>query len=141
MLHAQQFTEDLDQAYQGLQKWGIDKKNAHYFLPPYEWYNDSIAAWTSNLGLQLINFSPGTRSNADYTYPGMGTKYVSTDTILKSIYAFEKKSEQGLNGFILLTHIGTDPGRTDKMYYHLSDLIVSLKTKGYHFVKINELLD
>ena len=26
-----------------------------------------IAAWTAELGLQLINFTPGTRSNADYT--------------------------------------------------------------------------
>ena len=137
----QQFTKDLQNSYRELKQWGIDKKNAHYFLPPYEWYNDSIATWTRQMGLQLVNFSPGTRSNADYTYPEMGNKYVSSDTIMNSILQYEQKSANGLNGFILLIHIGTDPGRTDKFYYHLPALIQQLKNRGYQFVKINELLN
>ncbi|HTL07730.1 MAG TPA: glycoside hydrolase family 9 protein, partial [Chitinophagaceae bacterium] len=63
------FTNDLLQAYKELKKRGITTARAGVFLPPYEWYNDSIAAWTKNLGLQLVSFTPGTRSNADYTYP------------------------------------------------------------------------
>ena len=105
----QQFKEDLQNSYQELKQWGIYKNDAHYFLPPYEWYNDSIAKWTQQMGLQLVNFSPGTRSNADYTYPEMGNKYVSSDTIMNSILQYEQKSTNGLNGFILLSHIGTDP--------------------------------
>ena len=87
----QQFKEDLQNAYKELKQWGIDKKDAHYFLPPYEWYNDSIAAWTWQMGLQLVNFSPGTRSNADYTYPEMGNKYVSSDAIMNSILTIRSK--------------------------------------------------
>ena len=136
----QQFEEDLQNSYRELKQWRIDKNKAYYFLPPYEWYNDSIAAWTQQMGLQLINFSPGTRSSADYTYPEMGIKYVSSDTIMKSIIEYEQESTNGLNGFILLVHIGTDPGRTDKFYYHLPALIRALKNHGYQFVKINELL-
>ncbi|MEP7145068.1 MAG: glycoside hydrolase family 9 protein [Ferruginibacter sp.] len=136
-----QFKEDLQNAFSELKQWGIDKKNAGYFLPPYEWYNDSIALWSRWMGLQLVNFSPGTRSNADYTYPAMGNKYVNSDSILSSILQHEQRSINGLNGFILLTHIGTDPGRTDKFYFHLNDLINSLKKRGYQFVKINELLN
>ena len=45
-----------------------------------------------------------------------------------------------MNGFILLIHIGTDPGRTDKFYYLLPELISELKGKGYRFVRIDELL-
>ena len=137
----QQFTEDLENSYRELEKWGIHKKNASYFLPPYEWYNDSIAAWTRQTGLQLVNFSPGTRSTADYTYPQMGNKYVSSDTIMNSILQLEKKLTNGLNGFILLLHIGTDPARTDKFYYHLPGVITYLKNKGYQFARINDLLD
>ena len=85
----------------------------------------------TDMGLQLINFSPGTRSNADYTYPEMGTKYVNSDTILNSVLQYEHQSILGLNGFILLMHIGTDPRRTDKFYYHLNDLIQELKKRGY----------
>ena len=137
----QQFKDDLQRAYHELKHWGIDEKKAHYFLPPYEWYNDSIATWTQQMGLQLINFSPGTRSTADYTYPEMGSKYVSSDTIMHSILQCEQRSTNGLNGFILLSHIGTDPGRTDKFYHHLPAVIRDLKNRGYQFVKINELLN
>ena len=46
----------------------------------------------------------------------------------------------GLNGFILLVHIGTDPRRADKFYRYLPELIHELKADGYRFVKIDELL-
>jgi peptidoglycan/xylan/chitin deacetylase (PgdA/CDA1 family) len=137
----QEFSEDLQNAYEELNKWGIDKNEAHYFLPPYEWYTDSIAAWTKEMGLQLVNFSPGTRSNADYTYPEMGSKYVSSDIIMKSILEYEERSISGLNGFILLVHIGTDPRRTDKFYKYLPELITQLKSRGYQFERIDELLN
>jgi len=136
----EQFTNDIKNAYRELSDWGIIKDKAHYFLPPYEWYNDSIAKWASEMGLQLINFTPGTYSNADYTYPEMGKRYLGSQAILDSIENFEVKSTNGLNGFILLVHIGTDPRRTDKFYDHLPQLISALKSRGYQFVRIDELL-
>jgi peptidoglycan/xylan/chitin deacetylase (PgdA/CDA1 family) len=136
----QQFKEDLQNAYKELKQWGIDEKEAHYFLPPYEWYNDSIAAWTKEMGLQLVDFTPGTRSNADYTYPEMGNKYVSSDSVVHSILNYEIRSTNGLKGFILLVHIGTDPRRTDKFYKYLPALIDELKSRGYEFERIDELL-
>lgn len=136
----QQFTHDLENAYKELKRWGIEKQNANYFLPPYEWYNDSIAFWTRQMGLQLVNFTPGTRSNADYTFPEMGSKYLSSDSIFNSILNYEFLSNNGLNGFILLMHIGTDPRRTDKFYKYLPSLINKLKLLGYHFERIDEML-
>ena len=132
---------DLARSYRELNRWGIPRQQAAYFLPPYEWYNDSIVAWTDQMGLQLINFTPGTRSTADYTYPDMGERYVDSKAILESIINYEQASPSGLNGFILLVHIGTDPRRKDKFYNHLPDLISQLKDKKYQFVRINELLD
>lgn len=135
------FKADLSANYKRMAAFGIDKKDAPFFLPPYEWYNGTIAAWTRQLGLQLVNFSPGTRSNADYTYPGMGNRYVSSDEIYRSIIQYEQNDPHGLNGFILLVHIGTDPRRTDKFYYRLDALLKELKSKGYEFVTIRELLE
>ncbi len=123
-----------------MKTFGIQKKEAHYFLPPYEWYNDSIARWTEDVGLQLINYSKGTISAADYTYPEL-KNYRSSGTIMASIKNYEANSSNGLNGFILISHIGTDPRRTDKFYKHLPELIQGLKQKGYQFKRINELLD
>jgi len=137
----EEFKNDLENSYQKLKHWAIEKEDAKYFLPPYEWYNDSIAKWTKEMGLQLINFSPGTRSNADYTYPEMGKKYVSSEVVMQSILQYESKSRNGLNGFILLTHFGTDPRRTDKFYKYLPTLIKELKKRGYEFLRIDQLLD
>jgi peptidoglycan/xylan/chitin deacetylase (PgdA/CDA1 family) len=137
----EEFQNDLENAYKELKQWRIEKKDAHYFLPPYEWYNDSISKWTKEMGLKLVDFTPGTRSNADYTYPEMGNKYLSSDTIFNSILHYEMKSTNGLNGFILLVHIGTDPRRTDKFYWKLPELINELKGRGYQFVRIDEMLN
>ncbi|RZK58682.1 MAG: cellulase [Pedobacter sp.] len=135
-----QFKTDLIGNYGAMEKFGIRMDSAKYFLPPYEWYNQQIADWTSQMDLQLINFTSGTRSNADYTYPELGKSYRNSEEIYKSIIDYDKSKPNGLNGFILLLHIGTDPRRTDKFYNKLPELIKYLKKEGYELVKINELL-
>ena len=134
-----QFKNDLLQNYAEMKQFGIDKAQENYFMPPYEWYNDSIAAWAKELNVQLINFTPGIKSNADYTYPEL-KNYQSSQVIYQSIINYEKDHKRGLNGFILLLHIGTDPRRTDKFYDRLESLIKHLKTSGYHFKTVAGLL-
>jgi len=110
-----------------------------FFLPPYEWYNDSIAKWCSEAKVQLINYTPGTLSHADYTTP-KDKNYRSSETIYNSVINYEKSKPAGLNGFILLMHIGAGPGRTDKFYTRLPALIKYLKQKGYQFQTVDQLL-
>jgi endoglucanase len=135
-----EFLQDLNANYHEMAKFGITRADAGFFMPPYEWYNDSISMWTREAGFQLINFTPGTRSNADYTTPDM-TNYLSGEEIFQSIVNYEKMNPTGLKGFILLIHIGTAPERTDKLYYRLDELIVFLQEKGYKLKRIDELLD
>lgn len=134
-----EFESDLEGNYRAMSRFGIRKQDAPYFLPPYEWYNDSISAWTRSMGLILINHTPGTLSHADYTLPG-APGYRSSEVIYRSIAEFEKTTPGGLNGFILLTHIGTAPERTDKFYLKLGSLIGDLKSRGYTFVELSEML-
>ena len=135
-----EFRKDLLDNYLEMKGFGIRKEKAHFFLPAYEWYNDRISEWTDSLGLQLVNYTPGTRSHADYTTPDMDDHYVSSDQIFDSILSFESKEAEGLNGFILLSHVGVDPRRTDKFYLRLGPLIAELTKRGYDFVRIDELL-
>lgn len=135
----QEFIQDLNDNYLKMKSFGIEKKNAMYFLPAFEWYNDSISSWTKEAGLQLVNLTHGTLSHADYTTPEM-KNYRSSDLIYNSILEYEKNNPSGLNGFILLAHIGTDTDRTDKFYYKLDSLIKTLKSKGYTFKRIDALL-
>lgn len=135
LITKREFEQDLLSNYKSMKKFGIRKKEAHFFMPPYEWYNDSIAAWTASMGLQLINYSPGTISHADYTTPDM-KNYRGSEEIMLSI----KRSSANLNGFILLLHIGTDPKRIDKFYKRLPELLHYLKSMGYEFVTMTQLL-
>jgi len=136
----EQFKKDLLANYERMTPYGVSGDDAPYFLPPFEWYNAQIARWTKDLGFQLVNFTPGTRSTADYTYPQMGERYVASDEIYRSIITCEAKDPHGLNGFILLIHIGTDARRMDKFYNRLDTLLKELKRRGYSFVTITELL-
>lgn len=131
-----QFTMDLLANYLEMEKFGIKMKEARYFIPPYEWYNDSISTWTRQMGIQLINYSPGTRSTADYTTPDL-KNYRSSEEIMQSI----KVKGDDLNGFILLLHIGTDLARTDKFYRRLDELIEFLLSRKYEIVRVDDLLD
>ncbi len=130
-----EFFTDLKNNYTEMAKFGISKKEARFFLPPYEWYNQTIADWTDEAGLTLVNFTPGTSSNADYTTPDM-KNYVPADTIAHRILAYERRSSSGLKGFILLSHFGTDPSRTEKFYSRLDALIKELRQRGYTFKRL-----
>ena len=70
--------------------------------------------------------------------PEMEDGYIPTEDIYQSILNFEKR--EGMNGFILLVHVGTDPRRKDKLYDRLDPLIDELKKRGYTFLRIDELL-
>jgi peptidoglycan/xylan/chitin deacetylase (PgdA/CDA1 family) len=135
----EEFESDLLANYDKLATLGIKKEAASVFLPPYEWYNDSIAAWTRGLGLTLINYTPGTMSTADYTTPSM-LNYRDSDTIYQSIMAKALDMPYGLNGYFLLLHTGADRERADAFYLTLPLLIEELKGLGYEFVRVDEML-
>lgn len=132
------FEKDLRDNYVAMQKAGLKIDEPRYYMPPYEWYNREISDWAKAMNVHIVNFTPGTGSNADYTTPDMAN-YRPSEEIYRNILSFEEK--ESLNGFLLLIHIGTDPKRSDKLYNRLGDLIGELKKRGYRFVRVDELLN
>ena len=128
------FLSDIKANYQEMEESGILKSQAPFYLPSFEWYNDSISQWCKEFGLQVINYTPGTLSNGDYTIPVKGEKYYSSDEIYKRIMLVESK--QGLNGNIMLFHLGTDKRRVDKFYPRLDALLQELLKAGYVFTDL-----
>ena len=139
----QQFRDDITRSYEALGRYGITPQQAPWMIPPYEWHNATVAAWAREMGLQLINFSPGTASSMDYTWPGIeregGNSYRDNSWLWDRIMRCER--EHTLNGQLLMIHLGTDPRRTEKFYDCLPDLIKTLKDKGYQFVSLPEMMD
>jgi endoglucanase len=128
---------DLRANYAAMETLGIRMKS-RLFIPPYEWWDETIAGWCREMGVQIINFTPGTGTNADYTHPEMGASYRSSDTLVQRLLRFEDR--RGLGGAMVLVHIGTDPRRTDKFYELLPLLIDTLRKRGYRFVRVDTLL-
>ncbi|MEX2092467.1 MAG: glycoside hydrolase family 9 protein, partial [Pirellulales bacterium] len=134
----QEFNDDLSANISALRSIGAVPPNQPiHFIPPYEWYNRDQAAWCKESGVTLINFTPGSRSNRDYAPEG-DRVFVPSVTILDDILAYEQKDAHGLNGFILLLHVGSQ--RMDPFHSQLGRLCDELKERGYEFVRIDNLL-
>lgn len=132
------FRSDLERNLDDLRKLGaLRPGQAMYFIPPYEWFNEDQVEWSRRMGVRLFNFTPGSGSNRDYV-PEDQRGFVPAGAIIDDILAYERKDPHGLNGFLLLLHLGA--ARQDKVFLLLEPLIVELKTRGYSFVRVDEML-
>lgn len=133
------FRNDMEKNLKKIEAVGMKRSEIKYWIPPYEHYNEEIVAWSRELGLTVINYTPGTRSNADYTEDD-AKNFVPSQVIYDSILKKEQEDPNGLNGFLLLNHFGAGPKRTDKFFNHLGALLDELQRRGYEFVRVDELL-
>jgi peptidoglycan/xylan/chitin deacetylase (PgdA/CDA1 family) len=133
------FRIDLLQNIDDLRALGAlaDATKPVYFIPPYEWFNNDQSAWAKKMNVTLFNFTPGSGSNRDWAPEGHKS-FVPSQQIVDDILKYEQKDPHGLNGFILLLHVGSE--RKDKTFLLLEPLVVELKKRGYGFVRIDEML-
>ena len=89
----------------------------------------------------MINHTPGTRSHTDYMTDD-DPRFTPAATIVESILHAERTDPDGLNGYLLLMHLGAGPARTrDHLHARLGPLLDELARRGYRFVRVDELLD
>jgi peptidoglycan/xylan/chitin deacetylase (PgdA/CDA1 family) len=129
------FESDLKKNMAALKPFGVEASSVSWFLPPYEWYNKQVVHWSKSMGLKLINLTPGTGTNADYTIPEM-KNYRTSDQILSRLWKYEEDNLNGLNGAILLIHPGVHPDRKDKLYNRLDEIVEELINRGYGFGRL-----
>ena len=127
-----QFNEDITNNLEELSKFGVRPEVVKYFLAPLEWYNQTISRWSAQRNMQLINFTTGVGTGADYTTPEM-KNYKSSKQLIEKLMNFETTNPEKLNGAIILIHLGTHPDRKDKLYNSLDQIIKTLSKKGYSF--------
>lgn len=132
LVSRKQFDDDITANLEQLSKFGVRPEVVNYFLPPYEWNNLQITKWSADRKMQLINFTPGVGTNADYTTPDLAN-YKSSKKLTERLMKFESTNPDHLNGAIVLIHLGTNPDRTDKFYNSMDQIIEKLSKKGYTF--------
>jgi peptidoglycan/xylan/chitin deacetylase (PgdA/CDA1 family) len=131
------FQDDLRQNLNALRALGAPPSGVPVcFIPPYEWYNREQVAWAREMGITLINFTPGSGSNRDYAPQG-DPAFVPSQKIYDDILAYEQKDPHGLNGFLLLLHLGS--GRKDLFHTRLGLLCDELSRRGYQFERVDTL--
>ena len=140
LVSREEFESDLNRNLDKIVRLGVPRSQITCWLPAYEWYNRDIVDWSKAMGLTLVNYTPGTRANADYL-EDTAKNFISSKAIIESIEKKEQTDPNGLNGFLLLMHLGVGPGRTDKMSDHFGELLDYLAGKGYQFVRVDELLN
>lgn len=139
LVSREKFCADLEANFARYDKLKLNAMPGNIFIPPFEHYNQQIVDWAGELGCVVINYTPGTRSNADYTSEAE-QNFVSSQVIFDSILKREQTDPHGLNGFILLLHLGSGPGRADKFHHRFGELLDHLKVQGYKFARVDELL-
>jgi peptidoglycan/xylan/chitin deacetylase (PgdA/CDA1 family) len=137
LITKEEFQTDLKQNLAALAKYREASQTSTFFVPPFEWYNAQHTQWAKELGCVLINFTPGSGSHRDWAPEGHAAFKPSTE-IIADILAHEQKDLAGLNGHLLLMHLGSQ--RQDKFPPHLGDLIDELSQRGYKIVSVDELL-
>jgi peptidoglycan/xylan/chitin deacetylase (PgdA/CDA1 family) len=130
---------DLQDNVTALAPFTSEPDGRKYWIPSYEWFNAETVTWARELGYETVTFTPGTRANADYT--GEADKnFVSSDRIVASIRERAAHPDRGMNGFVLLMHLGAGPRRADKLHVRLDEILDLLRDGGYQVVPLAELL-
>jgi endoglucanase len=116
---------------------GLTRQQPVFFIPPYEYYNYDQAKWSQDLGVTIFNFTPGSGSNRDYMRED-DPHFPSSQKIYDDILAYERKDPHGLNGYLLLLHLGS--GRKDPFHTRLGSLCDELTKHGYEFERVDRVL-
>ena len=126
---------DLKANFAELEKAGVPRGNARWFLPPYEHYDARSVNILRGMGVQVVNYTPGIGTQADYTIPSM-KNYRKAQPLIDGLWKFEK--EEGLDGALVLIHPGIEESRPEKerLYNRLDEIIRYLKKHGYRFDRL-----
>ena len=122
-----------------LERFGLEKAQYCWMIPPYETCNAESRENMEALGYKLLNPSEGPIFDLDWTTPDMPA-YKTVDQMLDRLWEIEET--EGLNGIILLIHAMNYPDKQayERPYNHLGEIIDTLRERGYGFKTFKDVL-
>jgi peptidoglycan/xylan/chitin deacetylase (PgdA/CDA1 family) len=109
-----------------------------YWRAPFGEYNKQILTWAAELGYLHIRWTSGF-DTFDWVVDESSKLYRTPQVFMESIIEKEKNRETGLNGIIVLMHLGSLRNQ-DHIFESLPDLINYTLNNGYALVSISDLL-
>ncbi len=110
---------------------------------PYGEINQEIIDWASSMGYTHVGWTRSGKlslDTLDWVADPKSSLYRTPDEIMNRILAFEKADHNGLNGGIVLMHLGSERPTNEMPHRKLSQLFDQLFKKGYKGVTVSEVL-
>ena len=118
--------------------YSVTKRHlAPLWRAPFGEYNRTILQWAAESGYKLVGWSQKCDA-LDWVADSTEKWYRTPEQILDHFLRLE--SEKGLEGKIILMHLGTDRSK-DFPYTILPALIDSLRQRGYQFCTVSALIN
>ncbi len=116
-----------------------------FWRAPYGEHNLEIREWAAELGYRHIGWTHGrdwqqSMDTLDWVADPTSPAYHSADEIYDKILAAAQREPNGLNGAVILMHLGS-LRNGDFPHRKLPGLIDQLRELGYEFVPVSELVD
>jgi len=111
---------------------------------PYGEVNPEILRWAAEAGFKHVGWTTGrgwedNMDTMDWVADKASKTYHSADDIAAKILGSAVKGPQGINGAVILMHLGSER-RDDFPHRKLPEILDGLKNNGYRAVKIADML-
>ncbi len=111
---------------------------------PFGEINEDIKMWAYEAGYLHIGWTTDRRrkeslDTLDWVSDKSSKLYMTSQEIKQRILTFGKDTQAGLNGGIILMHLGTQR-KTERPAERLGEIIDNLTERGYKFVKISSMV-
>jgi peptidoglycan/xylan/chitin deacetylase (PgdA/CDA1 family) len=121
-------------------------KMAPFWRAPYGEHNAEIRQWAAELGYRHVGWTKGrswqeSMDTMDWVADTTSGAYHTAEEILAHLMKMTENEVNGINGGIILTHLGSERQDGDHFYTVLPRLIAGLREKNYTLVKVSELTE
>jgi peptidoglycan/xylan/chitin deacetylase (PgdA/CDA1 family) len=111
---------------------------------PYGEINPEIIRWAAEAGFRHVGWTTGqgweeNMDTLDWVADKSSNVYHSADQIAAKILSSAKRPPQGINGAVILMHLGTER-KDDFPHRKLPDILDGLKKDGYRAVRVSDML-
>lgn len=114
------------------------KPLAPYWRAPFGEANRDIVSWAEEAGYRHVSWSPKLDS-LDWVADQSSPLYKGPEQILRGILGQADRAPGGVDGGIILMHLGTERAGEDGAHLILEPLIGQLRERGYSFVDVEKV--